>query len=106
GKQCINDNDDICWNIKSFDEIKCKHKLHARTITSGMKDLSAHVVIDGKMTVNKSQTLLHEIEEELEENNIGHVTIQVECKDHSHDEEVICDMAFQTESGHHHGHAH
>lgn len=99
------DLEDIVRRINAFDEVEGIHDLHAWTITSGMNALSAHVVVDGEMTVFECQDLLHKIEHELEENNIGHVTIQIECKDHSHDEEVICDMAFQTESGHH-GHAH
>ncbi|WP_052255205.1 cation diffusion facilitator family transporter [Salinicoccus sp. YB14-2] len=100
------DLEDIVRRIKTFEAVKGIHDLHAWTITSGMNALSAHVVVDGEMTVFECQDLLHKIEHELEENNIGHVTIQIECEDHSHGEEVICDMAFQTESDHHHGHAH
>src|SRR5699024_609416 len=100
------DLEDIVNRIKAFDEVKGIHDLHAWTITSGMNALSAHVVVNGEMTVYESQELLHKIEDELEENNIGHVTIQIECEDHSHGDEVICDMAFKTESGHNHGYAH
>ena len=97
--------EEIVARIKAFDEVEGIHDLHAWTITSGMNALSAHVVVDGNMTVFECQELLHKIEDELEENNIGHVTIQIECEDHSHGNEVICDMAFETESDHH-GHAH
>src|SRR5699024_687275 len=44
------DLEDIVRSIKSFDEVKGIHDLHAWTITSGMNALSAHVVVDGKMT--------------------------------------------------------
>ncbi|MCK1977580.1 cation diffusion facilitator family transporter [Jeotgalicoccus sp. FSL K6-3177] len=97
---------DVISTIKRFDEVKGIHDLHAWTITSGMNALSAHVVVDGRMTVHESQMLLHKIEDELEQNNIGHVTIQIECKDHEHGDEVICDIEFESETGQHHGHAH
>lgn len=99
------DLDDVVTRIKNIDEVKGIHDLHAWTITSGMNALSAHVVVDGEMTVSECQDLLKKIEQKLEQNNIGHVTIQIECGDHNHDEELICDMAFQTGS-HHHGHTH
>lgn len=95
----------IVSRIKNIREVKGIHDLHVWTITSGMNALSAHVVVDGEMTVSECQALLHRIEHELEQDDIGHVTIQIESGAHSHDEDVICDMAFQTES-HHHGHAH
>ncbi len=99
------DLDEVVSEIKSMDEVKGIHDLHAWTITSGMNALSAHVVVDGEMTVSESRVLLEKIEHGLEHHNIGHVTIQVECENHSHEEEVICDMAFQTGDGHH-GHMH
>ena len=95
----------IVSRIKNIREVKGIHDLHVWTITSGMNALSAHVVVDGEMTVSECKALLHRIEHELEQDDIGHVTIQIESGAHSHDEDVICDMAFQTES-HHHGHAH
>lgn len=95
----------IVSRIKNIREVKGIHDLHVWTITSGMNALSAHVVVDGEMTVSECQALLHRIEHELEQDDIGHVTIQIESGAHSHGEDVICDMAFQTES-HHHGHAH
>lgn len=99
------DLNEIVSKIKEIDEVKGIHDLHAWTITSGMNALSAHVVVDGDMTVYESQDLLHKIEEGLEAHNIGHVTIQIECGDHAHGEDIICDMAFQTESSRH-GHVH
>jgi cobalt-zinc-cadmium efflux system protein len=95
----------IVSRIKNIGAVKGIHDLHVWTITSGMNALSAHVVVDGEMTVSECQALLHRIEHDLEKDDIGHVTIQIESGAHSHDEDVICDMAFQTES-HHHGHAH
>ncbi|CAM4364386.1 Cobalt-zinc-cadmium efflux system protein [Lacicoccus alkaliphilus] len=99
------DLDEIVARIKNIGEVKGIHDLHVWTITSGMNALSAHVVVDGEMTVSECQALLQRIEHELEQDNIGHVTIQIESGTHSHDEGVICDMAFQNGS-HHHGHVH
>ncbi len=65
------------------------HHLHVWTITSGHNAMSLHAVVHGDMTVHESQRIIAEIKSEMEEEGINHVTVQVECKHHGHDNNII-----------------
>jgi cobalt-zinc-cadmium efflux system protein len=75
------------------------HDLHIWSITSGKNALSCHVVLNNQITFQESQLILREIEHKLQHQGIGHVTIQLENKEHPHDEAAICST---TEHHHHH----
>lgn len=66
------------------------HDLHVWSITSGKNALSCHVVVDGTISVQESQEMLKTIEQKLEDENIGHATIQMESDNHPHKDSVMC----------------
>lgn len=76
--------------IKGMDGIISVHDLHIWSITSGYHALSAHAVVDGKLTINDSQRILTILEEELLGQGIHHMTIQIESTAHLHDPSVMC----------------
>ena len=67
------------------------HDLHVWSI-SGQNALSCHVVVDGTISIQESQEILRTIEDELEDENIGHATIQMESENHPHKDSVMCRM--------------
>ncbi len=82
--------DDIVKTLRSVNGITDVHDVHVWSITSGKNALSCHVVVDGAMTIRKSQCVLRTLEHELAHKNIGHVTIQTEDGGHPHDDSVLC----------------
>ncbi|GGJ96467.1 cadmium, cobalt and zinc/H(+)-K(+) antiporter [Lentibacillus kapialis] len=96
--------DDIIQTIEALPEIVDIHDLHVWSITSGENALSCHAVVDGSLSVNESQQLLETIEHKLEHKGIGHVTIQMESRDHQHVDSLLCQN--EQESGPSPGHSH
>ncbi|MBP2076962.1 cation diffusion facilitator family transporter [Oceanobacillus polygoni] len=93
--------------MKRVEGVQDIHDLHVWSVTSGQNVLSCHITVDGQMTVEESQQLLRKIEHELEHENIGHVTIQVETEEHPHEDSVLCQKEYEIEDNHHHhGHSH
>lgn len=93
--------------MKRVEGVQDIHDLHVWSVTSGQNVLSCHITVDGQMTVEESQQLLRKIEHELEHENIGHVTIQVETEEHPHQDSVLCQKEYEIEDNHHHhGHSH
>ena len=95
--------DEIITTMENVDGIIDIHDLHVWSITSGQNALSCHAVVDGKLTVQESQQLLRKLETELDEKGIGHVTIQMENKDHPHDDALMCSGEDEAST---HNHAH
>ncbi|KEO83981.1 cation diffusion facilitator family transporter [Tumebacillus flagellatus] len=89
--------------IRSVEGVHDVHDLHVWSITSGKNALSCHVVLDGAMTIEESQSILREIEHHLSHQKIGHVTIQTEDGAHPHGNSLLCS---DTEHDHHHGDHH
>lgn len=92
--------------MKCVEGVQGIHDLHVWSVTSGQNVLSCHLTVDGQMTVEESQQLLRKIEHELEHDNIGHVTIQVETDKHPHEDSVLCQKEYEIEGHHHHHHGH
>lgn len=78
--------------IEKTPEIISIHDLHVWSITSGVNALSCHAVVNRNLTVEESQDVLQLIEEKLKDKGIVHVTIQIESKDHMHDESILCQL--------------
>ncbi|WP_077325112.1 cation diffusion facilitator family transporter [Virgibacillus siamensis] len=95
------DLDDVIRTIESVGGIESIHDLHVWTITSGQNALSCHAVVDGKLNIEESQKLLQIIEGNLQENGIGHVTIQMENEQHPHGESLMC-QHDQDQAAHEH----
>ncbi|MTD30106.1 cation diffusion facilitator family transporter [Planomicrobium sp. YIM 101495] len=79
------------------------HDLHVWSITSGDHALSGHVVIEDGITFTESQQLLRDVEKKLGAKRIGHVTLQLEGKDHPHVESMLC-QGTRSQTDHPHAH--
>lgn len=95
------DVDDVIQIILNNKEIHSVHDLHVWSITSGLNALSCHAVVDEQMSIGESELLLHQIEHDLENNHIHHMTIQLETTAHQHDNTILCNAKAHS-SGHHH----
>lgn len=95
------DLDDIIKTIENVKGVLGIHDLHVWSITSGQNALSCHAVVDGNLTIHESQLLLQSIEHDLDHKGIGHVTIQLENKDHSHEDSLMCQNDHGTMSHDH-----
>ena len=84
------DVDTIINTINNIEGVEDAHHLHVWSISSGMNALSVHVVVNGTLNVHETQKIIHRIEEQMKHENIEHVTVQVECKHHDHDDELLC----------------
>lgn len=93
--------DNVIKIFESNEDIESIHDLHIWSITSELNILSCHVIISEKTTIDQSQQLLHKLEKELENQNIQHMTIQLEASSHLHDNAIFCNTEVEV-SGHHH----
>lgn len=84
------DVDTVINTINNIEGIEDAHHLHVWSISSGMNAMSIHVVVNGKLNVHETQKIIHRIDEKMKHENIEHVTVQVECKHHEHDDELLC----------------
>lgn len=84
------DVDKIINKINSIEGVEDVHHLHIWSITSGVNALSVHAVVNGTLNVHETQKIIQSIENQMKHENIGHVTVQVECKHHSHEDELLC----------------
>ncbi|WP_026859482.1 cation diffusion facilitator family transporter [Jeotgalicoccus psychrophilus] len=84
------DVDTVINTINNIEGVEDAHHLHVWSISSGMNALSVHIVVNGTLNVHETQKIIHRIEEQMKHENIEHVTVQVECKHHDHDDELLC----------------
>lgn len=96
--------DEIISVFKNKTAIIDIHDLHVWSITSGQNALSCHAVVDDNLSLQESQKLLKSIEHDLAHLGIGHITVQVECSHHSHENSILCKHDGTTD--HHHTHSH
>lgn len=82
----------IIQNTKGIENI---HDLHVWAITSGFNALSCHAVVDGQLSIAESERLLKQIEQNLEHQNIHHMTIQLETSSHQHNNSILCEMKVE-----------
>ncbi|MBZ5201952.1 cation transporter [Planomicrobium chinense] len=97
------DIDEVAAAINNVPGICNIHDLHVWSITSGRNALSGHVVVEDNVSFEETQTLLRKLEHLLKDMKIGHITIQIENKEHPHGESVLC-QDVQHEHEHHHQH--
>ena len=72
--------DRVIETIKNISGVKEVHDIHIWTITSGMRALSAHLIIEDQI-VSRSAEVVRAINRDLAEYfNIRHTTLQLECK--------------------------
>src|SRR5690625_1559874 len=95
--------EDVIQTILNTKGIQDVHDLHMWSITSTLNALSCHAVVDDQMSIAESERLLRQIEHDLKEQNIHHMTIQLETSVHLHDNSILCEVQPES-SGHHHHH--
>jgi len=96
------DVNDVIQTIKNTKGIQDIHDLHIWSITSGLNALSCHAIVDDELTIAESESILREIEHDLEHKGITHVTIQMETMAHKHDDSILCNVKNEPSHGHHH----
>lgn len=96
---------EVIATIKEEDAIQSVHDCHIWTISNELNALSCHAVVPHEMSVAQGEQLLNKIEHKLQHLNIQHMTIQLETKDHQHDDETLCSSIYKT-TAHNHAHDH
>lgn len=84
------DVDTVINKINNVEGVEDAHHLHLWSISSGMNAMSVHVVVNGTLKVHETQKIIQRIDEQMKHENIEHVTVQVECKHHDHDDALLC----------------
>ncbi|MGD0032905.1 cation diffusion facilitator family transporter [Paenibacillus illinoisensis] len=98
------DVNDLVQTIKKVDGVHGVHDVHVWSITSNLNALTAHIVVDGTLTIYEAETLVQNIEHMLEHKDIKHVTLQVESEKHLHDSSVLCTVKGDAPDAHAHHH--
>ncbi|MDW0116824.1 cation diffusion facilitator family transporter [Sporosarcina thermotolerans] len=93
--------EDVIQTIKKTKGIQGIHDLHVWSITSRLNALSCHAVVDGKMSIAETERLLQQIEHDLVQKNIQHITIQLETPAHLHDDSILCKVKGESAEHHH-----
>ncbi|MGM8213082.1 cation diffusion facilitator family transporter [Virgibacillus sp. W0430] len=83
---------DVVNGIENVTAVYSIHDLHVWSITSSQHALSCHVVVDGNLMIAETEHILRAIEENLQSIGITHVTIQLEAKQHPHDDSLLCNV--------------
>ncbi|NUU79788.1 cation diffusion facilitator family transporter [Paenibacillus xylanilyticus] len=98
------DVNDLVQTIKKVDGVHGVHDVHVWSITSNLNALTAHIVVDGTLSIYEAETLVQKIEHMLEHKDIKHVTLQVESEKHLHDTSVLCTVKGDAPDAHAHHH--
>ena len=98
------DVNDLVQTIKKVDGVHGVHDVHVWSITSNLNALTAHIVVDGTLTIYEAEALVQKIEHMLEHKDIKHVTLQVESEKHLHDSSVLCTVKGDAPDAHAHHH--
>ena len=73
---------DIQQVLRRDSSVADVHHVHSRTIAPGFTSVTAHVVLDGSLTLHDAQHELDRLQSLLAEQlGVGHATIQLECHD-------------------------
>ncbi|PJG84967.1 cation diffusion facilitator family transporter [Conservatibacter flavescens] len=97
------DQSKLITEIQQVKGVENIHDFHLWTLTSQQHLLSAHIVVDGNMTVHQAQNIRQEIEHLLQHYGIHHATLQMESQEHGHNEQLHCKMH---DNHNHHAHQH
>ncbi|MDN4604055.1 cation diffusion facilitator family transporter [Paenibacillus sp. F6_3S_P_1C] len=95
---------DLVQTIKNVEGVHGVHDVHVWSITSNLNALTAHIVVDGTLSIYEAEGLVQKIEHLLEHKEIKHVTLQVESEKHLHDTSVLCTVKGDAPDAHAHHH--
>ncbi|MCY9659480.1 cation diffusion facilitator family transporter [Paenibacillus chondroitinus] len=77
-------------SIRTVTGVKEVHDLHIWSLTSNRNAMTGHVVVDGEISVSKTQEIIREIENIVSKKyRIGHSTLQFEDDKHPHEQEMF-----------------
>ncbi|MFA5527221.1 MAG: hypothetical protein WC996_01270 [Peptostreptococcales bacterium] len=93
---------EVIKTIGNTKGIESFHDLHIWSISSGLNALSCHAVVGDEISIADRECILYQIEQDLEEKNIHHITIQLETSSHGHNDSILCKV--EAVSAHHHHH--
>ena len=99
--------EEIATTIAAVAGVEAVHDLHVWSISSDVRALSAHVVVDGHPTLEDAQQVAGRVKSRLSERfRIVHATLELECET-CEDIGPACDMdlvdaAQLNTHGHHH----
>lgn len=97
---------DIVGAVESVDGVEAVHDLHVWSISSDVRALSAHVVVEGHPTLEEAQQVAGRVKSELSARfRIAHATIELECET-CEDVGPACDIALIGGRVVPHGHQH
>lgn len=94
----------LAVEIRAVPQVLGVHDLHLWTLTSNRHLLSAHLVLDGGMTVGDAQTVRQAVERLIQAKGIAHVTLQLDAQNHQHGEDLYCNGDESEAHRHHHEH--
>lgn len=100
------DIDEIINIFKNTPGVLDIHDLHVWSITSGQNALSCHAVVDANLSIQESQKILQSIEHRFQLIGIGHMTVQMEHEEHSHENSILCRNDNDLAHDHNHSHSH
>lgn len=78
------DIDEIAKMISEVEGVLETHHLHVWSITSDRHVLSCHIVVDDNLTIRQGSSILTNVRKSVEHEDIGHVTVQLEGEEFSH----------------------
>ncbi|TDQ59630.1 cobalt-zinc-cadmium efflux system protein [Mesocricetibacter intestinalis] len=84
------DQHKLTRNMLQTPGVEAIHDLHIWTLSGEGHFLSAHVVVDGELTVAESGEIMASLTAALQRQGIVHCTLQMEGKDHRHSESLYC----------------
>lgn len=74
--------DAVAAHLLAHDNVSEVHHVHSRTLAPGVLSVTAHVVLDGSLTVHDAQDQLEQLQQLLADDfGIDHATLQLECHD-------------------------
>ena len=91
--------------VGAVDGVESLHDLHVWSLSSAMRALSAHVVLDGHPTLEEAQRVGESIKAVLAHDfAIGHATLELECEPCSTHLDDCLIAAIRSDHGHGHHH--
>jgi cobalt-zinc-cadmium efflux system protein len=105
------DTDELAASIASVQGVESVHDLHVWSLSSDLRALAAHIVIDGHPTLEEAQVVGERVKDELAAHyDIGHATLELECEACATETDPCVDPVpqggFARPRGHDHSHIH
>ena len=98
------DVDDVSTAIAAVEGVEQVHDLHVWSLSSDVRALSAHIVLDGHPTLEEAQVVGAAVKRTVAPRfAIAHMTLELECESCS-DVGPWCAIDEAPVTGHHHPH--